>query len=99
MQPSLTARERAAFKVKQPRTTQSLELLGLIVLILFLIAFCVDNFTNLTTVTPAHAATLTESTHQNAYYCDQLAHASSNAPMLVIGATNAQLKAVCANLK
>lgn len=95
MQPSITDQERALFKVKRTHTTFGTvtQIALLIFIVLFLIAFCVDNFTSLTT--PAHAATI----HQNDYYCNQLAHATASKPMLVIGATTAQIKAVCGNLK
>lgn len=93
MQPSLTTRERAIFTVKQPvehdKYWYVYPLIITIMLIILIGTIC-DVF-GLTSI--AHAETIPVY-HDNAYYC-----ASIEAGTIVVGATHAELKSICPNIK
>lgn len=94
MTDNFTARERTALSRRQPTARNPLKaIIWSILITLALVAFALDHFTHLTAITHA------EPIRQNDYYCDLLTKATANRPLIVVGATTTQLKAVCPNLK
>lgn len=92
MKHGLTQRERATFKVKAKKDEYGrIEILVLAILIVIAIGQIVS-ILGFDTVSTAYAQT--NEYHPNSYYC-----AGIEAGTPVIGATHAQLLAVCPNLK